>query len=285
MLLLVDGTGLFYRSFFAIKGLSVHGGQPTNAVFGFVRALHQMAETWKPTHLAVAWDGGSPADRLALLPDYKAQRPPMPDALRVQYEPIKEFLGCAGIPLIRLDQQEADDVLATLAHWAERDGSDVLVASSDKDLYQLVTDRVGIITTGKDDPRIDAAGVLHKTGVQPSQIVEWLALTGDQVDNIPGVGGLGPKTAARLLAQFGSLEAMWARLGEVESLPLREKLMAARSLVEKNLKLVSLRDDLDCVPGWPGLEFRTETPERMRPFYERMEFHSLVRTLDQPELF
>jgi DNA polymerase-1 len=161
----------------------------------------------------------------------------------------------------------------------------VLVASSDKDLYQLVTDRIGMIATGKDEPRIGPAGVLQRTGVQPGQVVEWLALTGDNVDNIPGVAGLGPKTAARLLAQFGSLAAMWGRLGEIESVRLREKLQESRNVVEKNLQLVRLRDDLDCVPGWGGLEFKPEQSGQMRPFYERMEFHSLVRKVDQGELF
>lgn len=284
-LLLLDGTGLFYRSFFAIKGLSAHGGQPTNAVFGFIRALHQMVELWKPTHLAVAWDGGSPEERLALLPEYKAQRAPMPDALKIQYEPIREYLDAADIPLIRLDRQEADDILATLAHWAEREGSDVLIASSDKDLCQLVTDRTGIIATGKDAPRVGPEGVFEMTGVHPHQVVEWLALTGDTADNIPGVAGLGPKTAAKLLGQFGSLAAMWERMEEIESVRLREKLLAGRALVEKNLALVRLRDDLDCVPGWEALAFKPEQPERLRSFYERMEFHSLVKTIDQPELF
>lgn len=285
LLLLVDGTGLFYRSFFAIKGLSAHGGQPTNAVFGFIRALHQMEEFWKPTHVAVAWDGGSPEERLALLPEYKMQRAPMPDALKVQYGPLCEYLDCAGVPLIRLDRQEADDVLATLAHWAEREGNRVLIASSDKDMYQLVTDRIGVITTGKEAPCIGPAGVLEMIGLLPGQVVEWLALTGDHVDNIPGVEGVGPKTAVKLLAQFGSLATMWGRIEEVESARLREKLLAGRGVVERNLALVKLRDDLDCVPDWDALAFKPEDPGRMRPYYERMEFHSLVRKVDQPELF
>jgi DNA polymerase-1 len=284
-LLLLDGTGLFYRSFFAIKGLTAHDGQPTNAVYGFVRALHQMVEMWRPTHLAVVWDGGTPQERLTLLPEYKAQRPPMPDALRSQTEPLREFFALAGVPFIRMERQEADDILATLARWAVPDAESVLVASSDKDLYQLVTDRIQVIHTGKDDTRVGRADVFERTGVYPEQIVEWLALTGDSVDNIPGIEGMGPKTAARLLGQFGSLAAMWGRLHEVGSERLRVKLEENRALVDKNLALVRLRDDLSCPRDWEALAFKPEDPDLLRPFYERMDFRSLVKRTEQRELF
>jgi DNA polymerase-1 len=284
-LLLVDGTGLFYRSYFAIKGLASRDGHPTNAVFGFVRAIHGMIERWNPAHLAVAWDGGSPRERLALLPEYKAQRPPMPEPLRHQYPWVREFLELARIPLLRMEQQEADDILATVACWAAREVPAVLISSSDKDLYQLVNDKVRIVSAGKDETQVGPAEVLERTGVQPGQVVEWLALTGDTVDNIPGVPGLGPKTAAKLLQQFGSLAVMWERLAEIDSDRLRERLLAGRSIVELNLGLVRLKYDLDCLPGWDPMRVRPEDPERIRPFYERMEFHSLVRKGDQRELF
>lgn len=284
-LLLLDGTGLFYRSFFAIKGLTAHSGAPTNAVFGFVRAVHQMIDVFKPTHFAVAWDGGAPAERLEMLPEYKAQRPPMPDALRAQFEPVREFVERRGVPFIRLERQEADDILATLAHWGEPESEAVLIASSDKDLYQLVTEKTRVVSTGKDDTRVGREGVLERTGVYPEQIVDWLALTGDNVDNIPGVEGLGPKTAAKLLSRFGTLAAMWSRMAEVESDRLRDKLLASRDLVDRNQSLVRLRTDLDCRLDWSALELKPEDPERTAPFYERMEFHSLVRRAEQRELF
>lgn len=284
-LLLIDGTGLFYRSFFAIKGLSARDGQPTNALYGFIRAVLRMVERWQPSHLAVAWDGGSPRERLALLPVYKAQRPPMPEALKSQYPLIREYLELRAIPLMRIHEQEADDILATVAHRAQDAMQEVLIASSDKDLYQLVGARTSLISTGKDEARIGPLEVLNRTGVEPQQIVDWLALTGDSVDNIPGVAGLGPKTAARLLRQFGCLDKMWERIEEVDSDRLREKLLASRSIVELNLGLVRLRDDLSEVPAYDAMVVKPEDPARLRPFYERMEFHSLVRKDEQYDLF
>lgn len=284
-LLLVDGTQLFYRSFFGIRGLSTHDGTPSNAVFGFVRVIHQLIELWKPSHLAVAWDGGVPPARLALLPEYKAQRPPMPEALRQQFEPVSEFLRLAGITLIRHDHEEADDILASLIRRCEPESEEILLASCDKDLYQLVSDKTSMVAWGKDDHKVRRSAVLEKTGVHPEQIIEWLALTGDAVDNIPGVEGMGPKTAAKLLEQFGSLPALWQHLDQVKSPRVREHLIAGRERVERNLSLVKLLGNLDCFPGWEPLSFRPENPLTMRSFYARMEFHSLIKGCDQGELF
>ena len=284
-LLLVDGTQLFYRSFFGIRELSTHDGKPSNAVFGFVRGIHQLIEVWNPSHLAVTWDGGVPAARLALLPEYKAQRPPMPDALRVQYEPVAEFLGLAGLQLIRRDREEADDLLASLVRWGEPEADEILVATSDKDLYQLISPKTFMVPWGKDDRKTGRGEVFEKTGVYPEQIVEWLALTGDTVDNIPGVEGMGPKTAAKLLGQFGSLVAMWQRIEEVKSQRIRDHLLASRDCVERNLALVKLQAGLDCSPGWDAMALKTESPLLMRPFYTRMDFHSLIKGSDQGELF
>lgn len=284
-LLLVDGTQLFYRSFFGIRGLSTSTGEPSNAVFGFVRGIHQLIEGWKPSHIAVAWDGGVPARRLALLPEYKAQRPPMPDDLRRQIQPVADFLRLAGITMVRMDHQEADDVLATLAVQASPESEEVLIVTSDKDLYQLVGGNVAMTSWGKDDKRLGREEVFEKTGVYPEQIVDWLALTGDTVDNISGIEGMGPKTAAKLLGQFGSLHELWSRVDAIKSVRVRDNLIAGRDRVERNLALVKLQDDLDCFPGWASLEVRHETPQLMRPFYSRMEFHSLLKGCDQGELF
>lgn len=283
-LFLLDGTGCFYRSFFAIRNLSARDGTPTNAVFGFVRAVHQALAVWQPTHAAVVWDGGTPADRLALLPEYKAQRPPMPDALRAQEAPIQEFLERAGIPLIRVEHQEADDVIASLACWSGDKAAEVLIATSDKDLYQLVDDRVRLVQPAGEDRPVGPAEVFAKTGVYPGQIVEWLALTGDTVDNIAGIRGLGPKTAAKLLAAYGRLSSVWEKLDGVEPERLRSSLRENRALVERNIALVRLRNDIPCAVDWEAMRVRPEKAESMRPFYERMEFHSLLKTLSQPEL-
>lgn len=284
-LLLVDGTQLFYRSFFGIKELTTRDGAPSNAVYGFVRGIHQLIDIRAPSHLVVVWDGGIPEARRSLLPEYKAQRPSMPDALRVQYAPIVEFLQCAGIPLIRRDQEEADDILASLARWAEPEADEVIVATCDKDLYQMVSDKTVMIGWGKEDKPAGRLEVFEKTGVYPEQIVDWLALTGDTVDNISGVDGVGPKTAAKLLAKFGTVDGIFREIDAVEPARIRERLILARQTVERNLALVKLNTAMDCSPGWDPLVVRPENPGKMRPFYDRMEFHSLVKGCDQGELF
>lgn len=284
-LLLVDGTQLFYRSFFGIKELTTRDGQPSNAVFGFVRGIHQLIEGRCPSHIVVVWDGGIPAARRHLLPEYKAQRPPMPDALRVQYTPIVEFLAAAGIPLIRMDQEEADDILASLAHWAEPEAGEIIVATCDKDLYQMVSDKTVMVGWGKDDKPAGRLAVFEKTGVYPEQIVDWLALTGDAVDNIDGVEGVGPKTAAKLLAQFGTIEGVFRGIDLVQPERIRERLKVDQQKIDRNLALVKLNTAMNCSPGWEDLMCRPENPVKMRPFYVRMEFHSLIKACDQGELF
>ncbi|MEI6563369.1 MAG: 5'-3' exonuclease H3TH domain-containing protein [bacterium] len=284
-LLLVDGTQLFYRSFFAIKGLSTHDGTPTNAVFGFVRGIHQLIEGRLPSHLVVTWDGGIPDARRALLPEYKAQRPPMPDALRAQYAPVVEFLERSGIPLIRIEKEEADDILASLIRWGEPEADEIMVVTCDKDLYQVVSEKTKMVSWGKDDKPAGRVEVFEKTGVYPEQIVDWLSLTGDSADNISGIEGMGPKTAAKLLAQFGSLDGIWQHIENVYPQRIRERLIAGRERVARNLSLVRLNAGMNCSPGWDDLAVRSENHARMRPFYARMEFYSLIKECDQGELF
>jgi 5'-3' exonuclease len=275
-LLLIDGTAVAYRAYYAIAELSTRAGKPTNAVFGFIKMLQQLEQLWKPTHWMVVFDGGTPEERLLRLPTYKAQREPMPDPLRAQFSDIERYLELARIASVRMEGQEADDVIATLASSSP---AGVLIATSDKDLFQLINDRVFMISPSKAGFRMGSAEVLEKTGVRPEKIVEWLALTGDTVDNIPGVPGVGPKTAAKLLAQFGSLENMWSSLNEVASLRLREALAAHRADVIRNVELVTLRRDLNVPVSMDSTDVRRIDPARMVPFYEEMEFGSLAKPL------
>jgi len=281
--LLLDGTGLLYRSFFAIAELSTRSGQPTNAVYGFIRALHQLRHVWRPTHWGVVLDGGTPRARLDLLPEYKAQRPPMPERLRTQFAPVQEYLERSQIPCWRLEGEEADDVIATLVARAG-DAAETLIVSADKDLLQLVTQRVSLVASGKLDTRTGPAEVVVRTGVEPDQVVDWLALTGDDADNIPGVPGVGPKTAARLLREYGALGGLWARLEQVEPPRIRDALRTHRAAVERNQALVTLRRDLPCAFDWEPCAVRPEEPGRLLPFYEHLEFHSLARPLEQGAL-
>lgn len=284
-LLLVDGLAGAYRFFHAIRGLRTQAGEPVNAVFGFVRMMQQLDRAWKPTHLAVVFDGGTPPARLALVPDYKAHRKPMPDDLKQQLPVLNAYLAAAGVESLRFDACEADDILATLARRAADDGSDVMIATGDKDLYQLVDDRVRIVSLAGEPTAMDAGAVEHKTGVRPEQIPDWLAMTGDAADNIKGVPGVGPKTAAKLLKDFGGLPALYDQLDSVVSLKLRQTLDASRELVERNLKMVRLDCEVPGVPDWRSLQRKREPVRELLDFYRRYEFTAFANSLMSPELF
>jgi DNA polymerase-1 len=239
-LLIIDGHAYAYRAFHAIRELRSPAGQPTNAIYGFVKMLEKMRAAVEPTHLMVVWDGGLSGERLAALPDYKAHRPEMPADLRPQLDGIVDYLAAAGIASYRADGVEADDYIATLARQAAA-GWNVVIASADKDFMQLVSARIGLLNPNDKTGMIwGRAQVLAKSGVEPEQVADWLALMGDAVDNIPGVPGVGPKTAAELLKQFGSVEQLLARLDEVKSEKLRQALRASAAAVVRNQKLVRL---------------------------------------------
>ena len=280
--LIVDGTAVAYRAFYAVRDLSTRAGQATNALFGFIRMLRQLETQWHPDRLVVAFDGGSPAHRLEKCPAYKAQRAPMPDDLRSQLSLIHEYLAAAGIPMILLKGQEADDVMATLADRAAADGATVRLATSDKDLMQLVDDHVRIVPPTKTDEELDVAGVEAKTGVRPSQIVDWLALIGDTADNIPGVDGIGPKTATKLLAQFGSLSECLAKAEAIESENLRAKVRTGRETAELNVALMTLDKKVPGVPGWAEIPAPAPDAARLKAFFEKYELHRFVSEMGSP---
>lgn len=279
--LIVDGTAVAYRAFYAVRGLSTRDGTPTNALFGFIRMIRQLEAQWGPDRLVVTFDGGSPAHRLAKCPDYKAQRSPMPDELRTQLPLINEFLDTAGIPMILIDAQEADDVMATLAVRATTAGTLVRLATSDKDLMQLVSERVRIVPPTKTDTELDPAGVEAKTGVRPSQIVDWLALIGDVADNIPGVMGIGPKTATKLLVQYGSLEAALAQIEEITPPGLRDKMRAGRETARLNVELMTLDGAVPDVPEWKDIPPPAPDLAGLKAFYEKYELHRFVTELNR----
>jgi DNA polymerase-1 len=235
--------------------------------------------------LIVVFDGGSPAERMELLPSYKSNRKPMPDELRLQLPLADEFLDRAGVRRLRVERQEADDLIATLAAHASQDGAEVLISTADKDLYQLVGEQVSAVEPTGQHRRIGVADVLAKMGVGPAQIVDWLALTGDSSDNIPGVPGIGAKTAQKLLAQFGSLDALLARSAEVENPRVRNLLEGHRDAVVRNRALVQLRRDLSLEWPWMQAECRAPDMVRLQPFLEAMEFSSLISHLAERDLF
>ena len=281
-LLVIDGHAYAYRAFHAIRGLRSPGGQPTNAIYGFVKMLAKIRSATEPTHSIVVWDGGLSAERVAALPEYKAQRPGMPDDLRPQLDGITAYLKAAGVASFCRKGVEADDYIACLARHAVKAGMKVIIASSDKDFMQLVSERVGLLNPNDKSGMIwTDEQVRAKAGVEPSQVVDWLSLTGDSVDNIPGVPGVGPKTAAELLSQFGSMRDLYGRLDEVKSERLRAALSASAEAVQRNCDLVRLRDDLSCEFSPDELAGKQADAGRLRELYRQWGFETLLAALEK----
>lgn len=252
-ILIVDGHAYAYRAFYAIRSLSSPSGRPTNAIYGFIKMLGKMRATVNPSHLIVVWDGGLSAERRTALPGYKAQRPEMPADLGTQLDEIGRYLTAANIAAFCGDGIEADDYIAFITQAAVRAGWEVVIASADKDFMQLVAPGVGLLNPNDKSETIwGAEQVRAKTGVLPEQIVDWLSLLGDSVDNIPGVPGVGPKTATDLLQQFGSVAGLYAQLSEVKSARIRQALQTAEADVRRNQALVRLQTEV-------GGEFPAET--------------------------
>lgn len=280
-LLIVDGHAYAYRAFHAIRSLRAPSGRPTNAVYGFIKMLEKMYGVLEPTHRLVIWDGGLSADRMAALPGYKAQRPEMPADLAEQMDEIFAYLRAAGIASYCEDGVEADDYIACVARRAAREGADVVIASSDKDFMQLVAPGIGLFNPNdKTETVWTAEQVRVKSGVEPGQIVDWLALVGDSVDNIPGVPGVGPKTAADLLNQFGSVTSLYRRLDEVKSDRLRTALQNSAGVVQRNVELVRLKDELPCGLELDELWEKPADPELLRELYTRWGFRSMLAELE-----
>ena len=280
-LLIVDGHAYAYRAFHAIRELRGPDGRATNAIYGFVKMLEKMRAALAPEFLMVVWDGGLSAERMAVLPGYKAQRPEMPEDLRPQFDEISAWLAAAGIAEFCGEGVEADDYIGCLARRAAEAGVDVVIASSDKDFMQLVSTRVGLLNPNDKDGAVwTRAEVRAKSGVEPEQIVDWLALMGDAVDNIPGVPGVGPKTAAALLAQFGTVENIFARLDEVKSEKTRAALKNAEAEVRRNLGLVRLHA-VPCGFAPEKLSARAADTESLRRLYGRWGFKGMLAALGE----
>ena len=283
-LLVMDGHAYAYRAFHAIRQLTSPAGGPTNAIFGFIKMLGRVRATLKPTHLIVVWDGGLSAERMAALPEYKAQRPPMPAGLETQLDEIVSYLDAAGLASYCQEGVEADDYIACLARRATAEGFRVIIASPDKDFLQLVSPEVGVLNPNDKTENVwTREQVRQRTGVEPSQVVEWLSLIGDSVDNIPGVPGVGPKTAAALLQQFGSVNALYRRLDEVKSDKLRAALATSAPIVQRNLDLVRLKDDLPCEFSPDELAEKPADADRLHELFSRWGFRSLLAELENAQ--
>jgi DNA polymerase-1 len=261
--LLVDGFNMAYRCFFAIPELTRKDGFPTNAIHGWVKTLWRLEDQEQPHATIVFWDLGGAQDRLAIHPEYKAQREEMPEALDKQIEPMKELTRAMGMHGIEQDGVESDDLLAAQARYLAAAGDDVLIVSADKDFAQVVDERVRmLLPPAPGNPKggwreVDAGGVMEKFGVPPAKIAELLALMGDTVDNIPGIAGVGPKTAAKWLIEHGGLEGVIAAAagGALKPDRFREVVASAGDRLRMNLRLTTLNT------GLPSLGLKRGEPD------------------------
>ena len=284
-LVLVDGSSYLYRAFYALPPLSNSQGQPTGAVRGVAAMLKKLLAEYSPEHIAVVFDARGKTFRDELFTEYKANRPPMPDDMSLQIEPLHALVKALGFPVLQVSGVEADDVIGTLAKQASDAGQAVLISTGDKDMSQLVNPHVTLVNT-MTGTMLDRDGVLEKFGVWPEQIVDYLALAGDSSDNIPGITGIGPKTAAPLLQHFGTLETLYQRLNEIPRLNIRgakqlpEKFRAQRDQAMLSRQLAVIRCDVPLPVKPEQLKMRAPDTQTLREIYTRLEFKSWLRQLD-----
>jgi DNA polymerase-1 len=276
-LTLIDGSSYLYRAFHALPPLSNAHGEPTGALFGVVNMLRTTLKA-KPDYVAFVSDASGPTFRNVLYEQYKANRPPMPDDLRAQVEPMLKIVGALGFPILRVSGVEADDVIGTLATQAHEHGIEVLISTGDKDLAQLVRPGITLINT-MTNTTMDSAAVMEKFGVKPEQIVDFLSLTGDTVDNVPGVTKCGPKTAAKWLAEYGSLDGVIANADKVGG-KIGEYLREALPALPLSRQLVTIKTDVPLDFTVQQLALRERDVDALRELYTRYEFKAALKELD-----
>jgi len=279
-LLLVDGSSYLYRAYHALPDLKNRQGEATGALYGVLNMLRRLRRETPADLAACVFDAKGPTFREAWYPDYKANRPSMPDDLRTQVEPLHAAIRAAGWPLIAEAGVEADDVIGTLARQAEAAGMRVIISSGDKDMSQLVSDRITVIDTLA-NKTYDRAGVISKFGVPPERIIDWLTLTGDAVDNVPGVPKVGPKTATKWLTEFGDLDALMARATEVKGV-VGDNLRGALDWLPMARRLVTIKTDC-ALPERPAdLFWRTEDKATLTALFERYGFKAWLEEKTSP---
>lgn len=277
-LVLVDASGYLFRAYHALPKLTNSRGEATGALVGVLNMLRKLIDEQRPDYIGVVFDASGPTFRDRLFSDYKANRPPMPDELREQLAPLKEIIRAMGLPLLEVPEVEADDVIGTLAQRATDAGLATLISTGDKDMAQLVNEHVTLVNT-MSDTVLDPAGVEAKFGVPPARIVDYLALMGDSIDNIPGVPKCGPKTAAKWIQDYGSLDGVIANAEQVKG-KVGENLRAALDQLPLSRQLTTIKTDValdfgptDLVPGAPDLDL-------LRGWYERIESRRLLASLN-----
>jgi DNA polymerase-1 len=272
---LIDGSAYIYRAYHAIAPLSNSKGVPTHAVFGFVNIVHRLLREKNPEYLAVAFDSRGPVFRHQMYPAYKANRPPMPDDLAVQLPLIKSFVAACNIPLFEKSGVEADDIIATAASLLAGQGFKIIIVSGDKDLLELVNDRI-VMWDPMKDTLFDVEEIRRKYKVGPDQLLDCFALIGDSSDNVPGVTGIGPKTAEKLINEYGSLDGVFSQLEGMKASKMKERLQKDRDSAFLARQLISLKMDADVTDNIDEYRLRPADEEKLQTLYRELEFTSLL---------
>ncbi len=277
-LVLVDGSSYLYRAFHALPPFSNSRGEPTGAVFGVLNMLNKFLKDYDPARIAIVFDAPGKTFRDELFAEYKAHRPPMPDDLRAQIQPLLDAVKGMGLPILREQGVEADDVIGTLACSAAKQNLSVLISTGDKDMAQLVSPQITLINT-MSNTVLDRDGVKNKFDVWPEQIIDYLALVGDSSDNIPGIDKVGPKTAAKWLGQYSTLDALVADAANVSG-KVGENLRAGLDTLELARKLATIRTDITLPLSLDQLARQPADTEALRALFSRLELRSLLKQLD-----
>jgi len=277
-LVLVDASGYLFRAYHALPKLTNSRGEATGALVGVLSMLRKLMDEQQPAYIGVVFDAAGPTFRDRIFDEYKANRPPMPDDLREQLGPLKEIIRAMGLPLLEVADVEADDVIGTLARRAAADGLPTLISTGDKDMAQLVNDRITLVNT-MSDTVLDPDGVKEKFGVAPDHIVDYLALMGDSIDNIPGVPKCGPKTAAKWIQAYGDLDGVLANADKVKG-KIGESLRATLDQLPLSRALTTIKTDVALDFGPRDLTPEPPDTETLRDWYERIESKRLLATLD-----
>jgi len=274
-LYLVDGSGFIFRAFHGLPPMTRSDGTPTNAVFGFCTMLMKLLDDTEADHIAVVFDTARKTFRNDIYPEYKAHRPPPPEELIPQFALVREAVKAFNVASVEMEGYEADDLIATYAREAAEQGAEVTIVSSDKDLMQLVNDRVALFDAMKNKV-IGAEQVVEKFGVGPEKVIEVQALAGDASDNVPGVPGIGVKTAAQLLEEYGDLDSLLARAAEIKQPKRREKLIEFADAARISRQLVTLKDDVPVEQTLADFVTRKPDPDTLLGFLEKQEFKRII---------
>jgi len=277
-LVLIDGSSYLFRAFHALPPLTNATGEPTGALFGVVNMLRATLKE-KPDYVAFVSDAPGPTFRDAMYAQYKANRPPTPVELKAQIEPMLAIVGALGFPILRVPGVEADDVIGTLARQAEAQDIEVIISTGDKDFAQLVSAHIRLVNT-MTSTTLDREGVIAKFGVPPERIVDFLALTGDSVDNVPGVDKCGPKTAAKWIAEYGSLDGVLAQAPSMGG-KIGENLRHAQAHLPLSRALVTIKTDVELEQGPTDLALRARDVDHLRELYQRYEFNAALKELER----